>query len=103
MLVVGGVGVGVGTAFGVLAMGAKSTLDGECGASKKQCPKQSDLDALNTDAVVADVGFAVGVVGLAVGTVLLLSHHGPEGSATRAPHVSPWVGFGSAGVGGTFE
>jgi hypothetical protein len=35
--------------------------------------------------------------------VLLVLHHGPEGSASEGPHVSPWVGFGSAGVGGTFE
>jgi hypothetical protein len=102
MLVVGGVGVGLGTVFGVLAMGAKSTLDGECGPSKKECPKQSDIDTLNTDAVLADVGLGVGVVGLAIGAVLLATHHSESGAST-APHVTPWVGLGSAGIGGTFE
>ena len=102
MLVVGGVGVGVGTVFGVIAMGAKSTLDGECGPTKKACTKQSDIDALNTDALVSDVGFGVGVVGLAIGTVMLVTHKGSETASTR-PGVVPWVGLGSAGLRGTFE
>jgi hypothetical protein len=103
MLVIGGVGVGVGSVFGVVALGAKSTLDGACGPTKKACPKQSDVDALSTDAWVSNIGFGVGVVGLAVGVILLATHHGPEKTATSAPHVTPWVGLGSAGVGGTFE
>jgi hypothetical protein len=102
MLVVGGVGVGIGTVFGVLAMGAKSTLDGECGSSKKACPKQSDINALNTDALVSDIGFGVGVVGLAIGTVMLVTHKSTETGSTRKG-VVPWVGLGSAGLRGTFE
>ncbi|MGH7436804.1 MAG: hypothetical protein ACRENE_14110, partial [Polyangiaceae bacterium] len=102
LLAVGGVGVAVGTIFGVLAMGAKSTLDGECGPTKKACTKQSDIDALNTDAVVSDVGFGIGVAGLAIGTVLLVTHKGSETASAR-PGVVPWVGLGSAGLRGTFE
>jgi hypothetical protein len=102
MLVVGGVGVGIGTVFGVLAMGAKSTLDGECGSTKKACTKQGDIDALNTDAIVSDIGFGVGVVGLAVGTVMLVTHKSSDAGSTHKGIV-PWIGLGSAGLRGTFE
>jgi hypothetical protein len=102
-LVAGGVGVGVGALFGVLAMGAKSTLDGECGPTKKACPNQSDINTLDTDAVVADVGFGVGVAGLAVGAILIATHRGSETAAASEPHVTPWVGIGSAGLRGTFQ
>jgi hypothetical protein len=94
--------VGIGTVFGVLAMGAKSTLDGECGPTKKACTKQGDIDALNTDAIVSDIGFGVGVVGLAIGTVMLVTH---KSSDTGRAHkgIVPWIGLGSAGLRGTFE
>jgi hypothetical protein len=103
LLVAGGVGVGVGTIFGVVAMGAKSNLDNECGTSKKDCPKQGDIDSLNTDATISDIGFGIGVVGLAVGAILLVTHHNSEAAASTAPHVTPWIGLGTAGLGGTFQ
>lgn len=103
LLVVGGVGIGVGTVFGVLALGEKSTLDGQCGSTKKACTNQGDVNALSTDAWVSNVGFGVGIVGLAVGAILLATHHSETASASTKPHVTPWIGLGTAGVGGTFE
>jgi hypothetical protein len=102
VLAAGGVGVVVGSIFGVLALGNKSTLDKNCGSTKKTCPSQGDIDAMNTNAWVSNIGFGVGIVGLAVGGVLLATSHGPEKTASSRPEVHPWIGIGSAGVGGSF-
>jgi hypothetical protein len=104
---VGGAGLLVGTIAGVLALGSKSTLDGEC--PNKTCPSpkaQSDIDSLSSKATISTVGFGVGIAGVAVGAILLAVSHGSEKSASLdlpRPHWSPWIGVGSAGVGGTFQ
>jgi hypothetical protein len=104
---VGGAGLLVGTVFGVLALGSKSTLDSEC--ANKICPAkaQSDIDSLGSKATISTIGFGVGIAGLAVGAVLLAVQHGSEKStaAYEAPPArwSPWIGIGAAGVGGTFR
>jgi hypothetical protein len=104
-LVVGGVGVAVGTVFGIIAIGDKSTLDGQCGATKKACTSQPDVSALNTNSWVANIGFGVGVIGLAVAGVLFATHHGSESAASgsTSPWIVPVVGLGTAGVEGTFQ
>ena len=95
---VGGVGLLVGTVFGVMALGSKSTLDSACGADKG-CPgsSQSDIDAVGTRATISTVGFLIGAVGVATGTVLLFT----AGKPTQ-PSVRAWLTPGSAGIGGTF-
>ena len=106
---VGGVGLAVGTLFGVLALSTKSTLDGEC--ANKTCPaaSQSDIDSLKSKSTISTVGFGVGLVGLATGAILLVVSHPSESRAAAStrtaprPRVSPWVSVGAAGVGGTFE
>jgi hypothetical protein len=109
---VGVVGVAVGSVFGVMALGTKSTLDSACNSGKTSCPSasQSDIDALSSRALISNIGFAVGIVGVAVGTVLLITSHGSEGAtasaaspAQRRGRRSPWIGVGAAGLGGTFE
>jgi hypothetical protein len=44
-------------------------------------------------------------VGIAVGGVLLLTSHRTEAPAPvpAAAGIMPWVGIGTAGLGGTFE
>jgi hypothetical protein len=107
MLATGGVGVVVGAIFGGLALSTKSTLNGEC-PSKTACPAsaQSDINGLSTKATVSTIGFGVGIVGAAVGVILLATSHGSETpqrppSAT-GPRVSPWIGLGAAGLEGSF-
>jgi hypothetical protein len=107
---VGGVGLVVGTVFGVLALSAKSTLDGgECTNKVCQPGAKSDIDSLSTKATVSTIGFGVGIVGVAVGAVLLAVEHpgektgSAEPEAPSRPRWSPWIGVGSAGVGGTFQ
>lgn len=106
-LAVGGLGVVAGSVFGVIALGKKSSLDSACGSDKTACPPafQSDIDALHRNAVISNVGFGVGLVGLGVGGVLLLmsggskSESAPEKSAVV---VRPTVGFGTLGMNGVF-
>jgi hypothetical protein len=107
MLATGGVGVVVGAIFGGLALSTKSTLNSEC-PSKTACPPsaQSDINSLSTKATVSTIGFGVGIVGAAVGVILLATSHGSEAPqrppSAKAPRVSPWVGLGAAGMEGSF-
>jgi hypothetical protein len=112
LLAAGGVGVAVGSVFGVMALGTKSSLDSAC--TSKVCPQssQSDIDSLGTQATISTIGFGVGIVGAALGVYFLVtSGRGGEtaGAATarcapaRFLEVQPWIGLGSAGLGGTFQ
>jgi hypothetical protein len=102
---IGGVGVAVGSVFGILALSTKSSLDSAC--MSKSCPasSQSDIDALSTRATVSNIGFAVGVVGVATGAVLLITSQSGDARPANARRVRmrPWLGLGTAGLGGTFE
>jgi hypothetical protein len=101
--VAGGVGVAVGSIFGVLALSTRSTLNNECGPTKQTCSNPSDVSALATNAWVSNVGFGVGIVGAALGTVFLLTHHGSQTVGSPSPRITPWIGVGSAGLGGSFQ
>jgi hypothetical protein len=107
---VGGAGLVVGGITGFLALGKKSDLN----CDGKQCPatEKDKLDSAKSMAMVSNVGFGVGIVGVGLGVILLLTNN-DSGSASNAapklaerapPRVSlqPWVGLTSAGVNGTF-
>ncbi len=105
-LAVGGLGVVVGSVFGVMALSSKSSLDSAC-HTKSTCPSssQSDINSLSSNATVSTIGFGVGIVGVALGAILLATSHGSDSQTTpspaaAAPRVTPWVGFGAAGVEG---
>jgi hypothetical protein len=108
VLGVGGAGIVVGTVFGILALGNKSSLDNDCPAGKDACPpdKQSEIDSLNsslkTNALLSTLGLAVGVVGVGVGTYLFVSARSDGGPKSAHLEVRPWIGPGSAGLSGTF-
>jgi hypothetical protein len=102
LMAAGGVGIVVGSVFGVMALGNKSTLDNNCGPTKKTCPSQGDIDSLNTNAWVSNIGFGVGIVGLAVGGILLATNHPSQKTGSSHPEVHPLIGIGTAGVGGSF-
>jgi hypothetical protein len=101
-LVVGGVGVAgvvVGSVGGILALSDKSTVDSACNA-QKQCP-QSGLDAASngkTMSIVSDVGFGVGIAGLAVATYLWFS--GSSAAARAQVGIVPVPGGGMLGAAG---
>jgi len=83
--VAGGVGVAgivVGSVTGILVFGKKHTVSDNCAGGS--C-NNAGLDAANSGkhlAIVSDVGFGVGLAGLAVGAILLLSG-GSESTAAE--------------------
>jgi hypothetical protein len=104
----GAAGVVLGTVFGFVALGKKSSLKSAC-QGDGSCPSssQSDIDGLHVDAVAANISLAVGVLGLATGTALLLifpETTQPEAAPERASaiRVRPWVGVGDVGMLGSF-
>jgi hypothetical protein len=110
LLAAGGVGIAVGSVFGVMALGTKSSLDSAC--TSKVCPgsSQSDINSLGTQSTISTIGFGVGIVGVALGVYFLVASGGsseaqPAAASTLAPglQVHPWLGLGSAGLGGTFQ
>jgi len=70
---VGAVGLGLGTAFGVMAMKEKKDLDGQCPSNS--CPPSSSdaVDSAKQKGNVSTIAFAVGGAGLVLGTVLYFS------------------------------
>jgi hypothetical protein len=102
---VGVAGIATGTVTGSLSLSKTKTAQGSCDGN--QCPKavEKDLDAAKTLANVANVGFAVGVVGAGVGIWQLLSTSGDAPKKAAAPpglRAEAHVGIGSITVAGTF-
>jgi hypothetical protein len=99
----GAAGVVVGAIFGILALENKSALAKSC--PEDACPPaaQGDLSAFRRNGLGADMGFGAGAAGLVAGGVLLVVSGGHHPAERSRGHVAPWVGFGRAGVGGTFE
>lgn len=106
---VGAAGVATGSIFGLMALGNKSALADTCDA-RRTCPtsSQSELEALDRNALLSSIGFGVGLAGAALGTTLLLWPAGESSadkgtSATlRGRGARAWIGPGSAGLAGAF-
>jgi hypothetical protein len=115
------IGIGVGAAgfliwgiAGGVAIGKRSTLEGEC--SDKICPAsaQGDLDSAMAAAHASTVGMVVGFAGAAVGIVGLLLpvfDSGDSKPESPEPEASPedvpvavrvLVGPGSIGLQGSY-
>lgn len=88
---VGVAGVGVGTAFGLMAMKDKHNLDGQCQGSS--CPPSSAdaVDSAKQKGNISTIAFAVGGAGLVLGTVLYFSIG--SGSAETHANSAPARGF----------
>ncbi len=90
---VGVVGVGLGTAFGVMALSQKSDAHNACPATS--CPTQDGLNKWNTAGTTGDVstvGFIVGGAGLVGAAVLWFTAPRSSGGVTAQ------VGLGPRGV-----
>ena len=101
---VGGAGLLFGSVTGALAFSKAS----DC--PNKVCPTQGDLDSAKSMATISTVTFGIGIAGVAVGTILLLTgknREAPPAQAKAAPHpklsVQPWLGVSSLGVMGAFQ
>jgi len=100
---VGGAGLLAGSITGIMAISKKGSLD----CPNKQCPpsQHDKLDSANTLAMVSNVGFGVGIVGVAVGTVLLLTGKKAEAAPTASVgtlRARPYVSQSSLGLEGAF-
>jgi tetratricopeptide (TPR) repeat protein len=85
--VVGGVGIvalGVGATFGILARSSYRDAEAACPSHVDCSPHAMDLrDQAGTRARVADVGIGIGLVGVAVGVVLIVTHSGSPQTGRR--------------------
>jgi hypothetical protein len=113
---VGGAGLVVGGITGFVALSKKGDLKGcvDTGAGTGCPSSQKDtLDSAKTMATVSTVGFTVGIVGVGVGVVLLLTGGSSNTAALAKPqlakreplagvHVEPWLSSEQAGLRGTF-
>jgi hypothetical protein len=100
---VGIVGVGVGAYFGLKARSTKDKLDKACKDNVCTEAQRSDYDDGKKQANISTIGFAVGAVGIGLGTILLLTSGGKKESKTaQRAHVTPYLGPGNAGVVGSF-
>jgi hypothetical protein len=103
----GAVGLGVGAFFGIDAMSKKSESDDNCTPGCNQKGVDLSHDA-RTAARISTVGFGVGLVGVGVGTWLLLTSGGSAETARaprrRAIYVDPVVAKGALALelGGTW-
>jgi hypothetical protein len=106
LLGVGAVGIGVGSYFGLQAMSTKSDVEGLCPdvGGKRTCPTSADgkLSSNKRDAIVADVGFGVGIAAVAVGAYLVFA--GGKSKETAATQLRPAAGRNGGGLSliGTF-
>jgi hypothetical protein len=108
--VIAGLGVGtVGAGVGAMFALKKSSLDEQiertcradgCPGTRENLAREHDANRAGLFATVAFIGAGAGV---ATAITLLVLDAG-ETSAERAPvaGITPWLGFGAAGVGGRF-
>jgi hypothetical protein len=82
-------GIAVGSIFGALAVGNKSGLSAHCSSGACPASEQSDINGLATNGAVSTVGFAVGVAGLAAGTMLFLLSRGHDAPADTHAFIGP--------------
>jgi hypothetical protein len=107
---VGVVGLGVGTVFLVNGLGKSSDSDklfktcdagpGGCSAAEEREVSDLDDDAASAKTIGA-VGLGVGFVGVGAGITMLVLAGNQSADNTQA-RITPWVGWQSAGVSGTF-
>ncbi len=97
----GGAGLIVGGVSGLLALGKHAKLKDACPNAGCDPREQATLDSFHTFGAISTGGFIVGGVGVTLGAVLLLARPS-EATQARVARVSPFVGWGSAGLRGTF-
>ncbi len=96
---IGGAGLAAGVGSGVALLAMKSSLDsGDCLESLCGPSEYNRVTNYNNLRPVPTIGFAAGGAGIVLGVTLLAT--APKREANR--HVSPWVGWRSAGITGRF-
>ncbi len=95
--VAGGVGVAGLATFaiaGTMANGTYNDLESACGGGPCPPTRQSDIDAGRRQQTIANIGLAVGVVGLGAGVTMFLLSKPSDTAPNAALVLSPgWVGL----------
>jgi hypothetical protein len=101
---VGVAGIAVGSVTGIMVFGKRSTVKDQCVGTTCSANGVSAANSGKTLAIISDIGFGVGIVGLATSAVLLLTQPKAEASAqSPAPRWEPllagtpggaWAGLG---------
>ncbi|MGH7439921.1 MAG: hypothetical protein ACRENE_29890, partial [Polyangiaceae bacterium] len=99
---VGAVGLGLGAVTGAMSLSKVSDTKKECPMNRCPPSAQSDVDSAKSLGTISTVGFIVGGVGVAAGTVLFLLRSPSSDSPPAAAAFTPWIGLGTCGVDGTF-
>ncbi len=81
---VGLAGVAVGSITGLLVFGKKSTVKDNCTANACNDAGLSAASSGKTLATISDLGFGVGIAGLAVGAILWFTGNGESSPSERA-------------------
>lgn len=106
---VGLVGVGVGTYFGVVALGNKKDVDAHCGAAASEaltstaipCDAQgfkAQKDA-HTNGTISTIGIGVGAAAAVTGVVLIFVSKGPDKTDSTALRIAPALPLTGSGGG----
>jgi hypothetical protein len=108
---VGAVGLGLGTAF-LLSSSSKRADADHLYADKCPCAKTDPAaqqvanldDGARSAGTISVVGFVLGGAGVAAGATMffLSAKRNKEPSPSLGARVTPWVGFGSVGLSGTY-
>jgi len=98
---IGVVGVGVGTAFGLVAMSDKHNLNGQCNANVCPSTSRDSLDSAKRAGNISTIAFGVGGAGLVLGTVLYfaIGNGSAEAGSTTPPRHFAGLSHGRALVG----
>jgi hypothetical protein len=99
---VGAAGLVTGGVTGALGITKRDSLDDSGACVDKRCMEKKDrsVGSYNAMRIVSTVGFVVGAVGIGAGLTLILT--APSGQSKEVAGVRPWIGLGSAGLGGSF-
>lgn len=95
----GGAGLITGIAAGLVTQNREDALKQRCDAT---CPPSAadDIRALERSRAASFAGYGVGLAGLALGGVLLLTAHEPQPESDRS--IEPYVTLRTVGIQGTF-
>ncbi len=100
---IGAVGLGVFAIEGSRARSRYDELKDECGGGPCPPERASDVSAGRRDAKLANVGLAVGVIGVGAGVTMLMLGRDPKPGEARGPTVRVAGGPGSISIQGSFQ
>lgn len=105
-----GVGLALGASTGILWLNARNDIKAACGGLDCQPQNETERARLEQDkrrydtlGTVSVIGFGVGLVGAATGTVLLLSQPKEPESPSKRASIHAYVGPATVGVYGAFQ